>query len=310
MKRTLSTLGIAICLVLLIRSCAFTSCTIPFSGMENTLFQGDRVIVNRWSYGLRLPFPSLIGYHRWNASTPRQGDIVVFNNPAPQAEDTPIEQRELYISRCIGAPGDTLMLNEQLVNIGEERIICPDDKTLYAYPGEREEELADAMQKAGVVGNELMGYDKGDYIRSFSHYELYLIKQVLEREIPFTSLQSHAASKANPFVIPTRGQKVNVYPWNAKLLCNTINSHEGKKAQLRGTTLIVDGKKTNAYTFTQDYCWVASGHSVNVCDSRLFGLVPESHLIGRADMVWFSKDPTASWNEGFRWSRFFHHVTP
>ena len=54
----------AVILVLLVKTFAFTSCTIPSTGMENSLYQGERVLVNKWSYGLRMPFPSFLGYHR------------------------------------------------------------------------------------------------------------------------------------------------------------------------------------------------------------------------------------------------------
>lgn len=47
----------AVVLVLLIKTFAFTSCTIPSTGMENSLHQGERVLVNKWSYGFRVPFP-------------------------------------------------------------------------------------------------------------------------------------------------------------------------------------------------------------------------------------------------------------
>lgn len=72
----------AVVVVLLLRGFAFTSCLIPSTGMENSIFQGERILVNKWSYGLRVPFMSLFSYHRWCESPVRRQDIVVFNNPA------------------------------------------------------------------------------------------------------------------------------------------------------------------------------------------------------------------------------------
>ena len=71
----------AIAVVLLLRGFAFTSCLIPSTGMENSLFQGERILVNKWSYGLRVPLMSLFSYHRWCERSVRQQDVVVFNNP-------------------------------------------------------------------------------------------------------------------------------------------------------------------------------------------------------------------------------------
>lgn len=72
----------AVVVVLLLRGFAFTSCLIPSTGMENSIFQGERILVNKWSYGLRVPFMSLFSYHRWCENPVRRQDIVVFNNPA------------------------------------------------------------------------------------------------------------------------------------------------------------------------------------------------------------------------------------
>lgn len=307
MKRILLTLLIAVGVVLLVRTFAFTSCTIPSNGMENTLYRGDRVLVNKWSYGLRLPLLSLFGYHRWGEAQVQQGDIVLFNNPAPRKKETPIESREVYISRCVGTPGDTLMLNSERV-VTNDNIVNPDGKFLYSYPGEQEDLLLEALSSVGITDNLLFGYDNGNYVRSFSHYELYLLKQELQGEITFKPLQTNTADEVHPFIVPAKGMLVKAYPWNAKLLCNTINMHEGRHATLRGNTLVVDGTPVKGFRFTKNYCWVAASNSINVTDSRLFGFVPEDHLIGRAALIWFSRNPEQSWNEGYRWERIFQKL--
>lgn len=307
MKRTLLTLLIAVSLVLLVRALAFTSCTIPSEGMENTLYRGDRVLVNRWSYGLRLPFTSLIGYHRWAYEPVQRGDVVLFNNPAPQNPATSIDRREVYISRCIGQPGDTLMLNHERMATSDS-IISPDDKFLYSYPGEQEDLMLEALQQIGMTDNQLLGYDNGAYVRSFSHYELYLLKQELNGRINFKALQTDTTEGVHPFVVPAKGMLVRAYPWNAKLLCNTINLHEGRHATLKGNTLVVDGTPVKGFRFTKDYCWVAASNSIHVTDSRLFGFVPADHLIGRVSLIWFSRDPSQPWNKGYRWERVFQSL--
>lgn len=100
----------AIVIVLLLRGFAFTSCFIPSTGMENSIFQGERILVNKWSYGLRVPFMSIFSYHRWRERPVREQDIVVFNNPAGIRQPV-IDRREIYIGRCIGVPGDTLFID-------------------------------------------------------------------------------------------------------------------------------------------------------------------------------------------------------
>ncbi|MCL1606971.1 MULTISPECIES: signal peptidase I [Mediterranea] len=304
MKQLLKAVLIAAALVVLIKVFAFTSCTIPSTGMENSLLRGERVIVNKWSYGLRLPLMGMTGYHRLAARGVERGDIVLFNNPAGKGT---IDRRELFINRCIGLPGDTLMLNGQLIQT-RDQVLSPDSKLVYAYPGEQEDLVVEAMRRVGIGDNKLVGFDRGDFLRSFSHYEIYLMRQELRGQVTFRSLQTDTADGVHPFVVPARGRAMRVYPWNAKLLCNTIVQHEGRQARLQGDTLWVDGRRVTSYTFTKDYHWVASNNSVSLCDSRLFGFVPDDHIIGRASLIWFSKDTEEPFWHGFRWKRFFRLV--
>ena len=51
-KIAITIVGVALVVVLL-RGCVATSYLIPSSGMENSLYQGERILVNKWSYGLR-----------------------------------------------------------------------------------------------------------------------------------------------------------------------------------------------------------------------------------------------------------------
>lgn len=76
-KITGAIIGI-ILVVVLLRGCVMTSYLIPSSGMENSLFQGERILVNKWSYGLRLPLMALWNYHRW-ADSPVQKGISLFS---------------------------------------------------------------------------------------------------------------------------------------------------------------------------------------------------------------------------------------
>ena len=86
-KIAITIVGVALVVVLL-RGCVATSYLIPSSGMENSLYQGERILVDKWSYGLRLPFMKLWGYHRWADSPVPKEDILVFNNPANLSEPT------------------------------------------------------------------------------------------------------------------------------------------------------------------------------------------------------------------------------
>src|SRR3712207_7873817 len=78
----------------------FRSCLIPYSGMENSLFQGERILVNKWSYGLRVPFMSLFSYHRWVARPVSKQEIVVFNNRSEE-HTSELQSRQYLVCRLL-----------------------------------------------------------------------------------------------------------------------------------------------------------------------------------------------------------------
>ena len=297
----------AIAVVLLLRGFAFTSCLIPSTGMENSLFQGERILVNKWSYGLRVPLMSLFSYHRWCERSVRQQDVVVFNNPAAIGQPT-IDRREIYISRCIGTPGDTLLVDSLFSVSSPEAQFNPDKKRLYSYPAAKEQLITSLMQTLSITNDGLMGSNDSTHVRSFSRYEYYLLEQAISDQNWIQPLTEKSEKELKPLIVPGKGKALRVYPWNITLLRNTLVMHEGKQAEIKNDTLYIDGKPTQHCFFTKDYYWMASNNSVNLSDSRLFGFVPQDHIIGKASLIWFSKEKGTGIFDGYRWNRFFQSV--
>ena len=297
----------AIAVVLLLRGFAFTSCLIPSTGMENSLFQGERILVNKWSYGLRVPLMSLFSYHRWCERSVRQQDVVVFNNPAAIGQPT-IDRREIYISRCIGTPGDTLLVDSLFSVSSPEAQFNPDKKRLYSYPATKEQLITSLMQTLSITNDGLMGSNDSTHVRSFSRYEYYLLEQAISDQNWIQPLTEKSEKELKPLIVPGKVKALRVYPWNITLLRNTLVMHEGKQAEIKNDTLYIDGKPTQHCFFTKDYYWMASNNSVNLSDSRLFGFVPQDHIIGKASLIWFSKEKGTGIFDGYRWNRFFQSV--
>lgn len=285
----------------------FTSCLIPSTGMENSLFQGERILVNKWSYGLRVPLMSLFSYHRWCERSVRQQDVVVFNNPAAIGQPT-IDRREIYISRCIGTPGDTLLVDSLFSVSSPEAQLNPDKKRLYTYPAAKEQLITSLMQTLSITNDGLMGSNDSTHVRSFSRYEYYLLEQAISDQNWIQPLTEKSEKELKPLIVPGKGKALRVYPWNITLLRNTLVMHEGKQAEIKNDTLYIDGKPTQHCFFTKDYYWMASNNSVNLSDSRLFGFVPQDHIIGKASLIWFSKEKGTGIFDGYRWNRFFQSV--
>lgn len=272
--------------------------------MENSLYRGERILVNKWSYGLRLPFMKLWGYHRWADSPVRKDDILVFNNPANLSEPT-IDRREVFISRCIGTPGDTLLIDSLFSVVPSEKN-APDQKFLYSYSKQKESQMDSLLSILSINSNRLLGQDSAKNVRSFSRYEYYLLEQAMNGRCWIEPLIKEDSIEAlKPLVVPRKGKAVRVYPWNRTLLRNTLVLHENKQAEIKNDTLYVDGKPVQHCYFTKDYYWVGANNSINLSDSRLFGFVPQDHVIGKATVIWFSKETGTGPFGGYRRDRMW-----
>lgn len=288
-KKITGMLAGAVLIVALLRGCVATSYLIPSAGMENSLMRGERILVNKWSYGLRLPGMRWMGYQRWRSRPVEKEDIIVFNNPA-NLEEPVIDEREIFINRCIGQPGDTLLMDSLFTVVSSEPY-APDQKFLFTYPQNKAQELDSVLRCLNIHTDTLAAPDSVRRISSFSRYEYYLISQALNEPSWLNQLGTNdPCRQLKPLIIPAKGMTVDVCPWNRTLLCNTLVLHEKKQALIRHDTLFVDGIPTTRCRFSQDYYWVVSNNPANVADSRLFGLVPHSHIIGKASLIWLSKE--------------------
>lgn len=119
---------VAIILALFIRTFIIQAFKIPSGSMLETLQIGDHILVNKFIYGIKIPFSrkTLI-----SLKDPKHGDIIVFKYPHDPKKD--------YIKRVIGVGGDTIEIRNKYVYInglpeGDKEYIMHTDNNL--LPGE------------------------------------------------------------------------------------------------------------------------------------------------------------------------------
>ncbi len=99
---------IAIILALFIRTFIIQAFKIPSGSMIPTLQIGDHILVNKFIYGVKIPFvkKAIIPYKK-----PKQGDIIVFRYPVEPDKD--------FIKRVIGGPGDVILVKNKKVFVND-----------------------------------------------------------------------------------------------------------------------------------------------------------------------------------------------
>jgi signal peptidase I len=100
-----------ILIVFLLRSFLFEPFKIPSGSMIPTLLVGDFILVNKFTYGIRLP---VINKKIVTLGSPERGDVMVFRYP----EDPSLD----YIKRVVGLPGDRVSYQNKRVSINGEPV--------------------------------------------------------------------------------------------------------------------------------------------------------------------------------------------
>lgn len=103
--------------------------------------------------------------------------------------------------------------------------------------------------------------------------------------------------------IPAKGTTVTLTKENIAIYRRIITAYEGHKLQEQADGFYIDGKKTNTYKFAMNYYWMMGDNRYNSADSRVWGFVPEDHIVGKASLVWFSNSGVP--DIGIRWERVF-----
>lgn len=113
-----------------LKGCIIDQFSVPTGSMEPTIigkpgfFEGDRVLVNKWLFGPRVPFTTT---RLWNWAEPERWDIVVFRNPDRK---NPIKY---LVKRVVGLPGERVILHNGKVTVNGEEVPFPDSMPQDTY---------------------------------------------------------------------------------------------------------------------------------------------------------------------------------
>lgn len=99
--------GKALLIALAIRAVLIEPYRIPSGSMIPTLQVGDQIFVNKYIYGVRIPWVNKVPFQIVRA--PQRGDVIVFNNPTNTSLD--------FVKRVVGIPGDVIEVRHEIVYV-------------------------------------------------------------------------------------------------------------------------------------------------------------------------------------------------
>ena len=247
----------------------------------------------------------------------------------------PVDKRENYIKRCVAIAGDVIEIKSSKLYVNGKPAFIPEFQNLQ-YIVSNIGVISDAkMFELGIEKerNDYYQIDDNRLIMNLTKKQLSQVKRMypnasfdiyLNPQYSDTSsnLPTGTQMKENigifpkdpyinntmtdftKFQIPAKGMTVKIDSKNIAWYRRIITAYEGHTLQEKGNEILIDGKKATSYTFAMNYYWLMGDNRYNSADSRVWGCVPEDHIVGRASLVWFSKSSYA----GIRWERIFNFI--
>ena len=258
----------------------------------------------------------------------------------------PVDKRENYVKRCVGLPGETIELRNSILYVnGKEFKNAPGVQYNYLVQTNGNMLNIEKLHKIGISTGEVSMIDpqttavylseigmtpqnEGNwgyiYSLSLTEEELYehknraILKQIVNDRViegynspiyPLPYTNKWDRDNYGPLWIPSAGSSIELTEDNIIRYERCIVNYEGNTLEYKNGKAILNGEESTSYTFKYDYYWMMGDNRHNSADSRMWGFVPETHIVGRPVFVWLSLDRDVDWFKGkIRWSRFFRNA--
>lgn len=230
----------------------------------------------------------------------------------------PVDKKDHYIKRCIGLPGDSLQVIDRQVYINGVAARNPTHMQfrylVKAASGSLNLKQLDewgvnlspteANPAAGVFHLDSLQVEK---IKSLGNVTV----EVMAQNAPAPNIFPHEEKKYlwsmdnfGPIYIPKKGATVKLDMESLPFYRRIIAVYEGNDLQVKEGKIFINGQEADTYTFKMNYYWMMGDNRHNSEDSRVWGFVPEDHIVGKPLFIWFSTK-NGNMANGINWDRIF-----
>lgn len=236
----------------------------------------------------------------------------------------PVDKMDHYIKRCIALPGDKFEIKNRQVYINDKPAVNPTNLQYDYYvnsPGVtlNENKIKEWGISAEDIGGGTIRPNSNTMVLNASEIEKIksldpniTIEPIPQQNQPGAYFPNDAKNFGNwnndnygPMTIPKEGATVNLDPSTIALYRRVIEVYEGpNRVTIKDGKILINGQEATTYTFKMDYYWMMGDNRHRSEDSRFWGYVPQTHVVGKPLFIWFSTKDGSMFN-GIRWNRVF-----
>lgn len=146
---------------------------------------------------------------------------------------------------------------------------------------------------------------RNEYYKRYAEYKPMVMNSVTQRAYPGTYHKNIPYGDFPALWIPKKGETITFdedIEYKVAAYGRCIKNYEFNDFEYKDGKVYINGQEANSYTFKYDYYFMMGDNRDMSADSRMWGFVPEDHIVGQPMFIWLSYNKD---NSSIRWDRIF-----